>query len=415
MSSLRRLGRWWPIGLVLALLIAGVVTLRVRGSEVAVAEVRREPLRQTLVFSARVAAPARVEMAATLTARVERVTVREADRVTPGQLLIALDARDLAAQVAQARAALRAAEARLAAQGRVNAPAAEQALAQARANVAFARAERDRARSLEARGFVGVARVEEAERALAVAEAAERQAQIQAQAQAERGPEAAQLAARVEEARAALALAESRLAQTRIVAPVAGRVVARAVEPGEVVQTGRRLMTLAADGPTRLIAQIDEKNLALVREGLTATAATDAFPNERFAARVKLIAAAADAQRGTVEVWFDVPEPPAHLRESMTVSVEVIAGEKPEAMVVPVRALREAGGEGPRVLVIREGRAVERPVRIGLRTSQWAEILDGLDGSERVILDAATAPGARVRAAAPTTATPAAAPSAPAR
>ncbi|MCX8097740.1 MAG: efflux RND transporter periplasmic adaptor subunit [Casimicrobiaceae bacterium] len=394
---MRRLGRWWPVWLTLLLIIGAAVYFRWRGTEVAVEAARSEPLRQTLVFSARVAAPARVEVASTLTARVEAVEAREADRVRRGQTLIRLDARDLQAQVAQARAQLAAAQTRLRAQGSVQAPAAEQGLAQARANVAFARAELERLRSLEARGFIGAARVQEAERALAVAEATERQAAIQAAAQAERGPEAAALAARVEEARAALALAESRLAQTRILSPVDGRVVARAVEVGEVVQPGRRLMTLAADGPTRLIAQIDEKNLALVREGIEATAASDAFPNERFRARVQLVAAAADPQRGTIEVWLEVPEPPAYLREAMTVSVEVVAGEKPQAIVVPVRALREAGGEGPRVLVLEEGRAVERPVRTGLRTAQWVEILEGVRAGEPVILEAAVAPGARVR------------------
>ncbi|MFN3630855.1 MAG: biotin/lipoyl-binding protein [Casimicrobiaceae bacterium] len=62
------------------------------------------PLRQSLVFSARVASVARTELATTVTGRVARVLVREGDRVQAGQTVVELEADELKAQAAQARA-----------------------------------------------------------------------------------------------------------------------------------------------------------------------------------------------------------------------------------------------------------------------------------------------------------------------
>jgi Multidrug resistance efflux pump len=96
-------------------------------------------MQQSLVFSGRVTAQARTDLAAPITGRVAAVRVREGDRVTAGQLLIQLDDQEARAQVEQAHAALASAQARLRAQGDVHLPVSQQTLAQARAQLDFAR------------------------------------------------------------------------------------------------------------------------------------------------------------------------------------------------------------------------------------------------------------------------------------
>ncbi len=370
--------------------------MRERGVAVEVARLEARPIQQTLVFSGRVAAQARSELAATTTGRVERVRVREGDRVAAGQTLIELEAQELRAQVAQARAALASAQARLRAQGDVNAPVSQQALAQARANLDFARRELDRQKVLFAQGFIGQARLQEAERAAVVAAAALTQAEAQASGNAASGAEVAALQARVREAEAALALAEARLAQTRILAPSAGRILARHVEPGEVVQPARRLLSLAVDGETRVLAQIDEKHLAQLKLGQEARVIADAFPQEPFQATLQYLAPAADATRGTVEVRFLVPKPPAFLRDEMTVSLEVVTANRERALTLPTAALRMFEGQ-PSVLVFEDGIAKPQAVGVGLRTPQRVEIVTGLREGMRVIIDPTVSPGQKVR------------------
>ncbi len=71
-----------------------------------------------------------------------------------------------------------------------------------------------------------------------------------------------------------------------IEAPVDGTLIARNVERGNVVQPGKALMVLSPAGATQLVVQIDEKNLNLLQIGQEALASADAYPGERFAARI---------------------------------------------------------------------------------------------------------------------------------
>jgi HlyD family secretion protein len=182
-------------------------------------------------------------------------------------------------------------------------------------------------------------------------------------------------------------------------------VLLRTVEPGQIVQPGRALMALALAGPTQLSAQVDERFLDQLRPDQTAAVVADAFPTQRFMARVLSIAPAVDAQRGAIEVRFALVEAaPAYLREDMTLSVEVETARRDSALVLPLAALRDGATRAPgdtgaagRVLVRAEGRAQARDVRLGLRTLDAVEVLEGLAAGDEVLLGGALEAGQRVR------------------
>jgi HlyD family secretion protein len=94
----------------------------------------------------------------------------------------------------------------------------------------------------------------------------------------------------------------------------------------------------------------------------------------------------------------------------MTLSVEVETAYRPAALVVPVDALRgDQAVADAVVLVARDGRVEERPVRVGLRTLEAAEVLEGLSAGETVLRGSTLRPGSRVRAAIADSTIPAAA------
>lgn len=385
------------------LLVAAAWGWRLRPVEVEALQPRLQPLVRSLQFTARVETPARVEVGATLTGRVEQVLVREGERVTAGAPLLQLETAELRAALAQAEAALRQAQARLAGQQAVSRPSADAALAQAEATLATAERELVRSRELLTAGFISEARLDEVRRGADVARAQRDAARVQALAQRREGSETVATEAQRQVASAALGAARARLAEATLRAPADGQVILRAVEPGQIVQPGRPLLTLAIDGPTELVAPVDERFLAQLRPGQRARVLADAYPERPFEARLLRLAPAVDAQRGAVEVHF-VPEGPRpdFLREDMTLSVEVVTGERAAARVLPLRALRGNGEAGDRdratVLVLQDGRARERAVRLGLRTLEQVEIADGLAEGDTVLLDPAVAPGTRVRA-----------------
>ena len=176
----------------------------------------------------------------------------------------------------------------------------------------------------------------------------------------------------------------------------------RDVEPGDVAQAGKVLLTLAENGETRIYATVDEKNLRHLRSGATAQAVADAFPGQPFRAELYYIAPGVDALRGTVEVRLRVPEPPAFLRPDMTVSVEMIVGTREAALVLPAEAVREADGAAPWVLLADDGVARRQPVKLGLRGVGLIEIVEGLsEGAQAILPTAPVLDGDQVRARLP--------------
>lgn len=383
----------------LALAYAGVQVWR--GPQVPAVALQAQPLVRTLQFSARVETRSRVHVGSTMVGRVERVLVREADAITPGQLLVQLESAEQQAAWQQAQASLAQAQAQLA-NVRSNSRIGRQAqVAQAQASLTQAQSDWARTEQLVGQGFLSQATLEERRKVLDVAAAQLRAAQAQAQASADGGAELQAAQAQVQQAQAAVAAAQAKLAQTRIVAPSPGRVLQRDVEPGQIVQAGTALLQLALEGPTLIVAQVDERFLDQLREGQPAQVVADAFADQRLAARVVSIAPGVDAQRGAVEVKLalDAP-PPAFLREDMTLSVSVETGRRDQALVLPLQALQavKEGAAHARVLVLQGRTAVPQTVQVGLRTLEAAEITQGLQAGDVVLLPPAQ-PGQRVRAA----------------
>ena len=376
----------------------GAATLR--GPQVDALVVQSAPLVRTLQFSARVATLSRVDVGSTVTGRVAQVRVMEGAPVRQGDVLVQLESDELRAALAQAVAAERQAKARLEGLRSTGRTAAQAARAQADASLQAASASLARVQQLVAEGFYSPAQLDEARRAVDVARAQQLGAQAQLQATADAGTEVAQAQAQLALAQAATVAAQARLAQTTLVAPADARVLVREVEPGQIVQPGKALLSLALAGPTQLVAQVDERFLEQLQLGQPAWVVADAFAAQRFAARVLSIAPAVDAQRGAIEVKFSIEQAPAFLREDMTLSVEVETARRERTLVLPQAALRgPAGGDQASVLVLQDGRAQVRNVRLGLRTLDAVEVLGGLKESDTVLRGhASLQDGQRVRA-----------------
>ena len=355
------------------------------------------PLVRSLQFSARVATLSRVDVGSTLTGRVLQVALAAGAMVKSGDVLVRLESNELRATLAQAQAGETQAAARLAGLRSTGRSAAQAGVAQAASVLVAAQADLQRTQELMAQGFVSQARLDDARRALAVAQAQLDGAAAQRAAMAEPGADVAQAQAQLALATSARAAAAARLDQAVLRAPADARVLARAVEPGQIVQPGRALFTLALAGPLQLVAQVDERYLEQLQAGQVASVLADAYPTQRFTARVLSIAPLVDAQRGAIEVRFSVAQPPAFLREDMTLSVEVETARREQALVVPADALRGDTSAGQSVWLVRDGRVQARAVRLGLRTLAAAEIVDGLSAGDVVLLGPAPQPGKRVR------------------
>jgi HlyD family secretion protein len=388
---------------------------------------------------------------------VERLFVREGDRVAAGQRLGVLKNDVAEARVAQAEAALITAQATLIQvsrgalpseleaaaaqvreahahleQQRASLAQAEQSVVQAQAQLAQLREERDltarqldRSERLLERDLIARAEHDEAltrfrvadqrvaaqRQALGVAEAAVRAARGGvAAAEANVGVQGARLRTletgarsedvaiarqRVREAEQALAVARRQAQEATVVAPFGGVVTAINAEAGQ---------TVGAQGVLRLVStgmeirvDVDETNLADLSVGQPAVISSSTFAGAAFDGIVRDIAAAVDQARGTVTVTVAPHEPPAWLRPGQTVNVNIVTNRAAERLLVPATALRRARDKSV-VLVVQDGRAVERTVVIRPPTSAGVPVVAGLRADDRIITNPATIqPGERVR------------------
>ena len=361
------------------------VLQKVRGPALDGYEVVARPLVQTVVATGRVVAVSRAQVGSPVTGVVVERRVQEGDAVQPGDVLAVLRADDL-------EAAVREAEAALAQLQQSTRPQAQAALREAEARLLQASREVTRRRDLLKRQLIARETLEQAVQVETVARTAAEQARLAARSLAAGNPNEAAARARVSSARALLA-------KTTIRAEVAGTVLTRNAEPGDLVQPGRVLFEIARAGATEVLVPLDEKNLEVLAIGQQAMCIADAYPTRPFPAKVTFIAPSVDPQRGSVDIRLTVTPVPAFLRQDMTVSVNVETGRRERAVVVPNDALGAMDGNRAALWVVADGRANRRQVQLGLRGLTQTEVTSGLRAGDWILADAqaAVAEGDRVR------------------
>ncbi len=200
------------------------------------------------------------------------------------------------------------------------------------------------------------------------------------------------------EARATRALADAaarRLEDYVVRAPDEGTVLRRDVEPGQIADPMDALFWVGEQSPLRVTAEVDEEDIARVRVGQAALLRADAFAGQVLPAEVAQITPMGDTVRKAYRVRLTLPEP-TPLRIGMTVEANIVVRRTPDAVLVPLAALREG-----RVFVVeQDARVTPRAVEVGVRGAERAEIRRGLAVGEQVVAEAPPGglrPGQRIR------------------
>ena len=328
---------------------------------VAVAETGRVENTVANTRAGSVSACRRAKLAAPLGGRIERLTVREGDRVKAGQVLVELWNDDLTARERVSREQVLTARARV-----------EEACLTA----AAAEREAERTRQLRAKGFVSEERVDRA-----VSEAQARRAAC--------GSARTQVA----EAQARVSASRADTARTVVRAPFEGIVAEVNGEVGEyLTPSPPGIPTLPAidlidDSCLYVSAPIDEVDAARLTVGMRGRITLDAYRGSSFPGKVRRIAPyvlALEKQARTVEVEvaFDDPGAVRHLLVGYSADIELIVEAREAALRIPTSALLP----GQRVLLLgADGRLAERAVQVGLSNWEFSEVKAGLERGARVV------------------------------
>jgi multidrug efflux pump subunit AcrA (membrane-fusion protein) len=333
----------------------------------AVATARAEKVEWPSTFEAGgiVRARTTAAIASRLLAPVVTVHVRAGDRVKRGAPLVTLEAREIAAAQARARAASSGSD------DGVRAAAA--VVRSAEAALTFARATHDRIRGLhETRS----ATAHELDQATAALDAA------QAQLASARANLAAAEASRTA-AGAAVDAATAALSYSTLTAPFDGIVTARAVDPGDMAAPGVRLLTLEEPGAVRLEVALDEARATMVSTSQPARVALGHTESESWIDATVAEIARVDPASHSFLVKLDLPA--AVQRPSGTFGRARFDGATREAVVIPATAAIRRG-QLTFVFAVDDGdRARLQPISPGARADGRLEVLAGLAANARVV------------------------------
>jgi len=185
-------------------------------------------------------------------------------------------------------------------------------------------------------------------------------------------------------AKAQLKAAEIQLEFTKVKAPFAGRIVRRYVDEAQQVSVNTAVYRLSDFDPLLCPIQIPERDLPRVRPGQRAWLSVEAWPGERFAAKVLRISPIVEAETGTVKVTLDLHHE-GRLRPGMFARVFVETETREGALVVPKAAL-SLESIGDTVYVAADGKASRREVELGFRQGDLVEIVRGVSAGEQVVI-----------------------------
>lgn len=196
----------------------------------------------------------------------------------------------------------------------------------------------------------------------------------------------------VRRAEAALARQRQMVERYRIVAPVAGTVSQLAVEQGEYIGHGHRVMELVTDGPYWVEAEVDEQDASHVRVGQEVQVSLTSLPGRNLRARVTEVAASLESQpqgpseHKVLRIRVELSEPVKELRSGLEADVEGRVELAREALSIPRGALRREQGKDF-VLKINGGRLQQVDVKLGAISGDRAQVLEGLSAGDQVVVE----------------------------
>jgi membrane fusion protein, multidrug efflux system len=364
----------------------------------------RKDLDVKLAYTADVVPLQQVAVFSKVSGYIKRLGADLGDFVTEGQLLVEVEAPELAAAVEQARAAVATAQANL--------KVAESNLESAKANTvnqeanlvkARAVAENDarnaaRLEDLHGRGLIAAmdrdnakTNAESSQASLAAAEAQVAVAKSQVETQRS---QVALAASNVDGARAFLKIAQTTLDNTRILAPFSGYISARNLYPGASVNSQQAgtstqavgILVLQDIATVKVQVEVQEQHISLVRIGSVARVIVDAYPGRMFEARATRIVHSLDPRTRTLGVEMGIPNPDKLLKPGMYARVELVIAHHPGAILVPGEAISNEG-DTPLVSVVTDGVVGKRTITTGVGEGTLVEVTKGLQGDELVIVE----------------------------
>jgi RND family efflux transporter MFP subunit len=346
--------------------------------QVKTARVAEMPFGETVVANGTLAAYDQSTASAKVAGRLSTISVDLGSVVRRGQIVAQVEASDYKLRVQQAEAALAQARARLglSPDGKDDSVNPEQTgtVRQARAVLDEAKVSRERAAKLVQQGIVARSEFDTVDAGYKVAVSRYQDA-IE---------EIRNRQALVAQRRSEMALARQQLADTAVYAPLDGIVQQKRASVGEYLAAGAPVVDIVRMNPLRLQAEVPERDASTVRAGqsVRVTVAGDA---NVYVGQIKRLSPVITAQNRMLMVEADVQNN-GLLRPGSFAKAEIVTNDARMAITVPNSSIVTFAGI-EKVIVVQNGKALEKPITTGRRNGDWTEIVAGVNVGDQVIVD----------------------------
>ena len=358
---------------------------------VQVAPATRGPIEQSVSAEAVVYPLQQAVITPKITSTIRKFYVQRGAHVKQGQLLAELENQDLVGAAEQSKGEFEQAEAGYATTTGASLPQQIQKaeLDAAAAKAAFDAQQKvyDARKSLFDQGAIPRRDLDTAEVMLAQARSQNEQAQKQLADLNRLGKEQALKSAsgQLSAAKGKYLSAKAQLSYSEIRSPIDGVITDRPLYEGELAAAPQPILTVMNTSKLIAKAHIVQSEAVLLKVGDEAGIEIPGI-DEPTKARVMLVSPALDPGSTTIEVWIEALHPGPELKPGMNVSIDAVARSVRDALLVPASAIFKSAEGGDYVLVAgADNKAHQTPVKIGIRTTQLAEITSGLKEKDSII------------------------------
>ena len=171
-------------------------------------------------------------------------------------------------------------------------------------------------------------------------------------------------------------------------APVNGIVLEKKALQGMRFMPGEMLYQIADLSSVWVVADVFEQDIALVRTGAKARVKINAYPDKAFEGAITYVYPTLNPATRTVPVRLEIANPQGLLKPAMFAEVEISVADMGKVLSVPVSAVIDSGTRHIALVQIAEGRFEPRAVKLGSRSDNYVEVLDGVAEGEQVVVAA---------------------------
>ena len=345
---------------------------------VKVAQIGEITLEQMVTVTGTLAAYDQATVSAKVPGRMKSIAVDLGSVVRKGQIIAQIEQQDYQLRLQQAEAALAQARARvgLSPEGKDDRidPEKTGTVRQAQAILDDAKLKFERARNLLQRGVLAQAQLDAAEAEYKVAVSRYQDAV----------EEIRNRQALVVQRRSELEIARQQLVDSSIYAPFDGIVQEKRASIGEYLAAGAPLVNIVRMDPLRLRAEVPERESRNVRVGQQVRVSLEGDSNV-YMGRIARISPTITAQNRVLMVEAEVHNN-GQLRPGSYARAEIVSANNTSAVGVPVNAIISFAGID-KVILVQDSKAVEKPITLGRRTAEWAEVISGLKTGDTVVIN----------------------------